>query len=204
MDLQDIWEPSKSVYSWHGQIQQLNMTLKIPVVGGTRKTQVKLQYTLGSKSETRCLDNWGETQEAIYSFFQCQPHTSHSPVPFTSFPLFNTFSPMKPHGRLFFLFAFLASSHLMPNVSILATPLYPFHKPPNSCPKGLPLLSQLKIKVVLKKKKKWGGKKQKNQRGKRIENFPYLFVPYIDTTCGTHYYIWTESFYLSFLQRSKC
>ena len=166
---------------------------------------MKLQYTLGSKSETRCLDNWGETQEAIYSFFQCQPHTSHSPVPFTSFPLFNTFSPMKPHGRLFFLFAFLASSHLMPNVSILATPLYPFHKPPNSCPKGLPLLSQLKIKVVLKKKKKSEGERnKKNQRGKRIENFPYLFVPYIDTTCGTHYYIWTESLYLSFLQRSKC
>ena len=103
MDLQDIWEPSKSVYSWHGQIQQLNMTLKILVVGGTRKTQVKLQYTPGSKSKTRCLDNWGEIQEAIYSFFQCHPHTSHSPVPFTSFPLFNTFSPMKPQGRLFFL-----------------------------------------------------------------------------------------------------
>ena len=127
-------------------------------------------------------------------FSSASPHLSLScPIHFLS-PL-NTFSPVKLHSTLLSLFAFLASSHLMPNVPILAIPLSSFQKPPNSCPNGLPLLSQLKIEVVfLKKKKMRGKKKKKNQRGENIENFPYLFVPYIDTTCGTRYYIWTDHY----------
>ena len=180
------------------------MTLKTPVGGGTRKMQVKLQHTPGSKSETWCLDNWGNPGGSLLLSPVPSPCLSLScPIHFLS-PL-NTFSPVKLHSTLLFLFAFLASSHLMPNVPILATPLSPFQKPPNSGPNGLPLLSQLKIQVVFKKKKKkLRGKKTRKTRGGKNRK---LSLP----ICSLHrHHLWYTllyldwSLYLTFLLRFKC
>ena len=73
--------------------------------------QVKLQHTPGSKSETRGLDTWG-TQEAAYSFLQCQPPPltllSHSlPLPIEHFQPSET----TQHAPFSFCFLGFLSSH---------------------------------------------------------------------------------------------